>query len=106
MTAIRIAFSTIDDAANAREIARQLVQEGLAACINIIPKVTSVYKWKGQVETEEECLMVIKSTEDRLGQLIDRLHEIHPYDVPEAVAFPVEKGHPPYLDWVVENTRG
>ncbi|HSR53996.1 MAG TPA: divalent-cation tolerance protein CutA [Acidobacteriota bacterium] len=106
MTRVRIVFSTIDDAQKARHLAGRLVEEGLAACVNIIPKVLSVYKWKGQVQQDEEWLMVIKTADTRLHRLLERLRELHPYDVPEGVAFPVESGLPDYLEWVMEETRG
>ncbi len=103
MTDIRIAYSTIDDPSKARRIARRLVEERLAACVNIIPNLTSVYKWKGQVETEAECLMIIKTAQGSLSRLCERLAQLHPYDVPEFVAFSIESGHQPYLDWVAKN---
>ena len=106
MTDVRIAYSTIDDPSKARRIARRLVEEQLAACVNIIPNLTSVYKWKGQVEIEAECLMIIKTVQSRLDELNERLSQLHPYDVPEFVAFPVESGHQPYLDWVMQNCAG
>lgn len=105
MTDVRIAYSTVGDASAARQIARRLVDERLAACVNIIPNLTSIYKWKGEVETEAECLMIIKTGNDRLERLRERLVELHPYDVPEFVAFPVESGHQPYLDWVMEKPQ-
>ncbi len=101
----RIVFSTIDDSPKAKQIATRLVEERLAACVNIIPKVSSVYKWQGKVETATEDLLVIKTWPDRLPALLARLEELHPYDVPEAVAFSIEDGLPAYLDWVKQETR-
>lgn len=105
MTLVRILFSTLDSEEKAREIAHQLVQERLAACVNIVPNVTSVYKWKGAIERTTECLLVMKTADDRVEQLTQRIKELHPYEVPEIISFSVEHGHPPYLDWVVAETR-
>lgn len=105
MTPVRILFSTIDSKQSAQRIAHQLVEERLAACVNIISNVTSIYKWKGTTEEADEYLLVIKTPEDRLKKLIARIVELHPYDAPEVMAFPVEDGYLPYLDWVVSETR-
>lgn len=102
----RIVFSTIDDPEAAKRIAEQLVLERAAACVNIIPNVSSVYKWKDKIESASELLLIIKTAGDRLEDLLKRIKELHPYDVPEIVAFPIEAGHQPYLDWIVAETRG
>ncbi len=89
----------------ARDIASALVHENLAACVNILPEVTSVFEWKGTVETETEVLLVIKTAADRVERLNQRIPELHPYDVPEVVALPITAGLPAYLQWVSEETR-
>ncbi|MGH9338992.1 MAG: divalent-cation tolerance protein CutA [Acidobacteriota bacterium] len=104
MTPVRILFSTIDSFEVAEKIANQLVEERLAACVNIIPKLTSVYKWKGEVEHASEHLLIIKTVERRLNLLMKRLKELHPYEIPEIIAFPIEQGYLPYLEWVVSET--
>ncbi len=101
---IRIVFSTIDDVHKAQQLATTLVNEKLAACVNIIPSVWSVYHWQGTVEKAVENLLIIKTSEERLDELMDRLRELHPYDLPEIIALPVETGLPEYLRWVVEIT--
>lgn len=83
----------------ADEIAGALVGERLAACVNVTEPVVSVYRWQGQVEREEERLLIIKTTAARRQAMVDRLLELHPYDVPELLFVPVD-GSPPYLDWV------
>ena len=101
---IRIVFSTIDDVHKAQQLATTLVSGKLAACVNIIPRVWSVYHWQGTVEKAVENLLIIKTSEGRLDELMDRLRELHPYDLPEIIALPVETGLPEYLRWVVETT--
>lgn len=103
--AVHVVLSTCPDIETARRIARILVEERLAACGNVVPGLTSIYRWKGAIESAEECLLVLKTVARRLPALECRLVEIHPYDVPESLALAVERGHPPYLDWVVEETR-
>ena len=104
MTPVRIVFCTIDSADAARTLARKLVQDRLAACVNIIENVTSVYKWEGRVEEDAEFLLVIKTQDSRAGDLTARIEELHPYDVPEILCWPVQEGSKPYLDWVVAET--
>ncbi len=102
---IRIVFSTIDDARKAEELATTLVSEKLAACVNIIPRVESVYHWQGTVEKAEEILLIVKTGEGRLHELMNRLRELHPYDLPEIIALPVDTGLPEYMKWVAEITN-
>ncbi len=97
-------LSTIDSKEGAEQLAHHLVEERLAACVNIIPDMTSVYKWKGTLEHTTENLLVIKSTQERLPRLIERIKELHPYELPEVIALPIEDGYPPYLDWLVSET--
>jgi periplasmic divalent cation tolerance protein len=90
---------------NAQALADTLVEQRVAACVNIVPGLQSVYRWKGEVERESESLLVVKTTGDRFEALKRAVLEHHPYELPEVVAIPVEKGHTPYLEWVVESTR-
>ena len=91
---------TAPDAETAERIARVLVEERAAACANIVPGVVSVYRWEGEVQRDDEVLVVMKTTEDAFEVLRARAVELHPYDVPEVLALPVQAGHAPYLDWV------
>ncbi|MGA9421357.1 MAG: divalent-cation tolerance protein CutA [Rhodanobacteraceae bacterium] len=100
-----IAFSTVADEAGAKRLARTLVEEGLAACVNRIPRIVSTYHWKGAVCDEPEVLLVIKTTSERFDALKARLVELHDYEVPELVAIEVSAGLPDYLAWVAEETR-
>lgn len=104
MTPVRIVFCTIDSVDAARKLARRLVEDRLAACVNIIENVTSVYKWEDRIEEDAELLLVIKTRDGRLRELMERIRELHPYDVPEILSWPVQRGSRPYLDWVVAET--
>ena len=99
-----VALTTCPDEGTARRIASALVDERLAACVNILPDMTSIYRWQGVVETTPECLLLVKTRRARLEALRRRLEELHPYDLPELVALPVEGGSSAYLTWVVEET--
>lgn len=100
-----VALSTVATALDAERIATALVERGLAACVNVVPGVTSIYRWKGVVERDLELLLVIKTRADRFEALREALVSLHPYEVPELIALPVEGGHPPYLAWLDEATR-
>jgi periplasmic divalent cation tolerance protein len=95
-----VVFSTFPSEDKAADIARTLVSEGLAACVNLVPPVRSIYRWQGELCDERETLAMMKTTRERFDALRDRLVALHPYEVPEVIALPVEAGHPPYLDWV------
>jgi len=97
-----VVLSTFPDADTAARIARTLVDEQLAACVNLLPTVRSIYRWEGKVCDEAEALAVIKTTAERYAALAARIAELHPYQVPEVIALPLADGHPPYLAWLVE----
>ncbi len=101
----RVVLISTPGAEAGRQLARALVEERLAACGTVVPAVTSVYRWQGAVEKEEEALVVVKTTADRVEALTRRTRELHPYEVPEILALPVAGGNPGYLEWVVEETR-
>jgi periplasmic divalent cation tolerance protein len=84
----------------AREIADALVERGLAACVNIVPLVHSVYRWQGAVEHDDEALLVLKTTRAAVAPLAEALAELHPYENFELVALGVQDGAPAYLDWI------
>lgn len=100
-----IAFSTVDSEKEATRMARAFVEARLAACVNIIPKITSVYEWKKKVCEEAEVLLIIKTQKNRMEELKALLSELHPYEVPELIVFPVIDGLPDYLNWLFENSR-
>lgn len=97
-----VAFSTVGKAEDAERIARSLVERRLAACVNVLPGVVSVYRWKGETCRDEELLLIMKTRSERLPALREALVELHPYELPELVALPIESGHAPYLAWLDE----
>ena len=99
-----LCLSTCPDAETAARIARALVPERLAACVNRLPGVTSTYRWQGEIHEDAEVLLVIKTTRERFDALRDRLAELHPYEVPELVAFEIADGLPAYLAWLARET--
>ncbi|MEQ1581082.1 MAG: divalent-cation tolerance protein CutA [Steroidobacteraceae bacterium] len=88
------------DGETAARLATTLVKEGLAACVNQLPDVTSTYLWEGQLQTTTECLLLAKTARARLATLARRVHDLHPYELPEVIALPVCGGSQRYLDWV------
>lgn len=96
----RLAITTCPDMDVADTIAATLVEEGLAACVNILPGARSVYEWQGKLEKEQELVLLIKSTGNRLAALEARLLELHPYELPELIVVPVIGGLAPYLSWI------
>ena len=98
-----IAFSTFPDVETARKIARELVESALAACVNIIPAVESIYYWKEKVETSAESVAIFKLTAARYSEFESRLRNLHPYDVPEIVRLNIAGGLPDYLRWIGES---
>jgi len=90
---------------DAEGIAQSLVENRVAACVNVVPGLRSVYRWKGAVQKDDEALLVIKTARDRFDALKQAVLARHPYELPEVIALPVERGHAPYLDWVADSTR-
>ncbi len=102
----RVVFITAGSEDEAAIIGRTLVEERLAACANIVPQIRSIYRWRGKIEDEPEALMFLKTTRAQLQTLIQRAGELHSYEVPGITALSIVEGHPPYLDWIQENTSG
>jgi len=100
-----VVLVTAPSAETAAEVARALVEEGLAACGNVVPGLRSIYRWQGQVHDEAEALLVLKTERRLLEALKARLPALHPYQVPELLALPVEGGLAPYLEWIAESVR-
>jgi len=96
-----LALATFPSPEKAAEIARVLVDEQLAACVNIIPGVRSIYRWDDKLCDDSEVLGIIKTTRERFDAMGARYVELHPYDVPELIALPIVAGSAPYLDWLI-----
>jgi len=96
---------TAPDEETGRRIARALVEERLAACVNVLPGVRSIYRWKGAVEEASEVMLVAKTRAERTGALAARVRALHPYELPEVVALPVTDGSRAYLRWVIAESR-
>jgi len=105
MTDKRVVLTTCGSLEEARRIARQLVEQGLAACVNVVPQIESVYRWKGEVETATELLLVIKTVASAFEPLREAIRRLHTYDLPECVAFAIEEGSPAYLDWIANSVK-
>ncbi len=100
MTDKIVVLSTCASAEEATQIARALVEKKLAACVNILPDIRSVYRWKGAIENEQESLLVIKSSRALLHQLRVEMEKLHSYEVPEVIAVPIVDGSEGYLEWL------
>lgn len=99
-----IVVVTVGNLENAETIARTLVEEHLAACVNIIPKIRSVYRWEGKVVDDEELMLFIKTKATQFNNLKSRILELHAYDLPEIISLDITMGHDPYLEWIVSET--
>jgi len=100
-----VALVTVPNRETGQKIAEALVTEKLAACVNLIPGIFSIYRWQGQVEREPEELLVIKTRRSLTEQLVQRVKEFHPYSVPEVIALPITAGSETYLNWLQAETR-
>lgn len=99
----RVVFSTIGTREEAERLARELLQARLVACVNIVGPLLSLYHWQGQLQREEEYLLLMKTAESMESALIARLQALHPYEVPEILVLPVAAGNPAYLAWMAES---
>jgi periplasmic divalent cation tolerance protein len=104
-TPLRVVLCTVPSEDVGVQIAHQLLEEQLVACVNILPGVRSLYRWQGKLEDERELLLMMKTTGESLDALIPRVRELHPYEVCEVLALEVSAGSQPYMDWVMANSR-
>ncbi len=95
-----LVYTTCPDETTGQAIAEALVVGGLAACVNLIPGLTSIYRWEGQLERATEVLLLVKTTVTQYPRVQEAIRAHHPYELPEIIAVPVEQGLAPYLDWV------
>ncbi len=98
--ALRLVLVTAPDAEAGARLGRALVDERLAACVNVVPGLRSIYRWEGEIQDDAEVLLLVKTRADRLENLTTRVRELHPYDVPEVLVLAVDGGSADYLDWV------
>ena len=101
-----VVLVTVGSRPEGETIARQLVEDGLAACVNIVGPIRSVYVWKAQVAEDDEHLLIIKTRQQVMGAVEARVRALHSYEVPEVVAVPIVGGSTPYLDWLRTGTTG
>lgn len=99
---VLVVLSTFPTPDKAAEVARTLVGEQLAACVNLVSQIRSIYRWQGEISDDSETLALIKTTDERFEAMKARLVELHPYEVAEVIALPIEGGHAPYLAWVAD----
>ena len=105
MAAALLVLTNCPSEADADRIALAVVEQGLAACVNRLPAVNSIYRWKGSVERATEVPLLIKTTRERYGDLEQAIRHLHPYDLPEIIALPIEVGFGPYLRWIDAETQ-
>jgi periplasmic divalent cation tolerance protein len=107
MTDKRIALTTAGSEEEAGKIARHLVEKRIAACVNIVPLVASIYRWQGRVEEASEWLLIVKTTEEAFASVRAAITELHSYELPECVCLKIEDGSPSYLEWIADSvSRG
>ena len=99
-----VVYCACPDQAVAERIAEAVVSERLAACVNLVPGVTSIYRWQGEIQRDAELLLMIKTRRAVYSQLEARISELHPYQVPEIIALPIQAGSAAYLAWMADNT--
>jgi periplasmic divalent cation tolerance protein len=97
---IQFVYMTVGSKAEARKIGKELVTCRLAACVNILDNMNALYMWKGALQDDTEVVMIAKTTEDRVPELVEKVKSLHSYDCPCVVSLPVSGGHQPFLDWV------
>ena len=101
---VAIVYSTIDTIQDARRIAHILVEEQLVACVNIIPKIESIYSWKGKIENDEECILIAKTVDQNVKKTIQRIKTLHTYELPDIIVLPIIGGLKDYLDYIATET--
>jgi periplasmic divalent cation tolerance protein len=100
-----VCFSTCASQEDAESLAQALVERRLAACVNIVPAVTSIYRWKGEVQRDQEVLLLIKTAREKLPEIRRAFKELHRYEVPELIALEIKEGIPAYLEWLMASVR-
>jgi periplasmic divalent cation tolerance protein len=101
---VAVIYSTIDDLKTARRIAQTLTQEQLVACVNIIPDIESFYRWKGKIENSNEVIIIAKTVDQNVKKTIQRIKQLHKYDIPDIIVLPIIGGLKDYLDYISMET--
>jgi len=102
---VNFVYMTAGNTEEAKKIGKELVSAGLAACVNILDNMNSIYIWDGQLQEDSEVVMIAKTTENRVPQLVEKVKSLHSYDCPCIVSLPVLSGNPAFLDWIVEKVE-
>jgi periplasmic divalent cation tolerance protein len=105
MTDKKLVLTTAGSKEEAHKIARAVVERRLAACVNIVPNIESIYRWEGKIEEAEEWLLVIKTTADAFELVCDAIRELHSYQLPECICIAIERGGEAYLEWIGESVQ-
>jgi periplasmic divalent cation tolerance protein len=101
---VAVVYTTIDNVQDARKIANTLVEEQLVVCVNIIPKIESIYRWKGKVETDNEVVLIAKTTDKNVKKTIQKIKELHTYELPDIIVLPIIGGLKDYLNYIQDET--
>ncbi|MCP1338765.1 divalent-cation tolerance protein CutA [Idiomarina sp. M1R2S28] len=101
----QLILCTTDSSDSAKQLARSLLEKKLVACVNIVPNMTSIYSWQGELHEDQEWLLLIKSTAERFSDIKSAISAIHPYDSPELISINIEDGLPDYLTWIQDSVK-
>jgi periplasmic divalent cation tolerance protein len=105
MTDKKLVLTTAGSEEEARKISHALLDRKLAACVNIVPQIESIYRWQGKVESAREWLLLIKTTSEKFHTVRDAIRELHSYDLPECIAVTIDDGSPEYLQWLADSVQ-
>lgn len=101
---VAVVYTTIDNIQDARRIAQTLVEEQLVACVNILNHVESIYRWKGEIENDEEIVLIAKTVDENIKKTIQRIKQLHTYDLPDIIVLPIIGGLKEYLNYITNET--
>ena len=102
---VTIIYSTVGEFDDAKKIAYSLVKEKLVACVNIVPNITSVYRWQGKIEEENESIIIAKTIDEKVEKTIQKIRVLHPYDLPDIIAIPITNGLKEYFNYIKDETK-